>query len=173
MENPVFTITMENGAVMTGELYPDKAPQTVCNFIHLANDLHFYDGLIFHRCIKGFMIQGGCPKGTGTGGPEWNIKGEFAQNGVPNDLSHRPGVISMARAQHPDSAGSQLFICTADDAFLDGQYAAFGKLTSGYEEAERISGVRTDRMDKPLEAERIATIRVDTRGVVYDEPDKL
>ena len=160
MKNPIATITMENGDVMTAELYPEVAPITVANFIKLANELHFYDGLIFHRCIKGFMIQGGCPHGTGVGGPGWEIKGEFAQNGVPNNISHQPGVLSMARAQHPDSAGSQFFICTADDAFLDGQYAAFGKLTAGYEVAEKISCTRTDPRDKPIEQQKIREIRV-------------
>ena len=173
MKNPVFTITMEDGRTMTGELYPEIAPESVRNFIHLANDLHFYDGKIFHRCIQNFMIQGGCPNGNGMGGPGWRIKGEFAINGVDNPLSHQPGVISMARSQMPDSAGSQFFICTADDAFLDGQYAAFGKLTEGLDVAENISRVRTKMMDKPIVEEKMASVRVETFGETYPAPNKL
>ena len=173
MKNPVFTITMEDGRTMTGELYPEIAPESVRNFIHLANDLNFYDGKIFHRCIQNFMIQGGCPNGNGMGGPGWRIKGEFAINGVDNPLSHQPGVISMARSQMPDSAGSQFFICTADDAFLDGQYAAFGKLTEGLDVAENISRVRTNPMDKPLVEEKMASVRVETFGETYPAPNKL
>ena len=130
MTNPIVTITMENGAVMTGELYPAKAPNTVANFISLANK-GFYDGLIFHRVISGFMIQGGDPKGVGIGGPGYCIKGEFSANGVENTLSHTRGAISMARSQNPDSASSQFFICHADSTFLDGQYACFGYVTDG------------------------------------------
>ena len=173
MKNPVFTITMEDGRTMTGELYPEIAPESVNNFIHLANDLNFYDGKIFHRCIQNFMIQGGCPNGNGMGGPGWRIKGEFAINGVDNPLSHQPGVISMARSQMPDSAGSQFFICTADDAFLDGQYAAFGKLTEGLDVAENISRVRTFPGDKPLVEEKMASVRVETFGEIYPAPNKL
>ncbi|MBR6556337.1 MAG: peptidylprolyl isomerase [Clostridia bacterium] len=173
MKNPVFTITMEDGRTMTGELYPEIAPESVRNFIHLANDLNFYDGKIFHRCIQNFMIQGGCPNGNGMGGPGWRIKGEFDINGVNNPLSHQPGVISMARSQMPDSAGSQFFICTADDAFLDGQYAAFGKLTEGLDVAENISRVRTNPMDKPLVEEKMASVRVETFGETYPAPNKL
>ena len=162
MSNPIATIIMEDGRTMKAELYPDIAPITVENFIKLANERNFYDGLIFHRCISGFMIQGGCPYGTGTGGPGHNIKGEFAMNGCPNNLSHQPGVLSMARAQDPDSAGSQFFICVADDSFLDGQYAAFGKLTEGLEIAEGISNVETTRWnDKPIKDEKIKSIRVE------------
>ncbi len=161
MSNPTATITMADGRVMTAELYPEVAPETVKNFIYLANEKHFYDGLIFHRCIKDFMIQGGCPNGNGMGGPGYTIKGEFDSNGHRNTLSHQPGVLSMARAQDPDSAGSQFFICTADDSFLDGQYAAFGKLTSGLDVAEAISKVRTNFADKPIEEQKIGTIRVE------------
>jgi len=144
------TIEMDNGAVMKGELYEDIAPITVANFEKLANE-GFYDGLTFHRVIPGFMIQGGCPKGNGTGGPGWNIKGEFTSNGVKNDLKHTLGVLSMARAMHPDSAGSQFFVMVADAPHLDGQYAAFGKITEGIEEALRIASVPRDFRDKPLQ----------------------
>ncbi len=166
MANPTFTITMQNGGVMTGELYPDIAPQSVGNFIALANS-GFYDGLIFHRCIPGFMIQGGCPNGTGTGGPGYRIKGEFSQNGVPNDLKHTYGVLSMARSMMKDSAGSQFFIMTSDSPHLDGSYAAFGKVLSGMEVADGIVSQRTDRADKPLEPQVIQSIRVETNGVDY------
>ena len=169
---PIVTITMENGAAMTGELYPDKAPNTVANFISLANS-GFYDGLIFHRVIPGFMIQGGCPNGNGMGGPGYDIRGEFAGNGFPqNDLKHTTGVLSMARAMHPDSAGSQFFIMVAPAPHLDGQYAAFGQVTDGVEEAIRISEVPTDRSDKPTTPVVIKSIRVDTQGVDYPEPKK-
>lgn len=161
MSNPIATIIMDDGQVMKAELYPEIAPETVKNFISLANEKNFYDGLIFHRCIRDFMIQGGCPNGNGMGGPGYHIKGEFAINGHPNNLSHQPGVLSMARAQDPDSAGSQFFICVADDSFLDGQYAAFGKLTEGLDVAERISKVRTNFNDKPLEEQKIKSIRVE------------
>lgn len=159
--NPIATITLADGRIMKAELFPEIAPETVKNFISLANERNFYDGLIFHRCIAGFMIQGGCPYGTGTGGPGHNIKGEFAINGHPNSISHQPGVLSMARAQDPDSAGSQFFICVADDSFLDGQYAAFGKLTEGLEVAEAISVVETNFNDKPIVEQKIKTIRVE------------
>ncbi len=155
-----FTITMENGDVMSGELYPEIAPISVENFEKLANS-GFYDGLIFHRVIPGFMIQGGCPNGTGTGGPGWNIKGEFAANGVKNDLKHTRGVLSMARAMHPDSAGSQFFIMVADAPHLDGQYAAFGKVTDGMDTADMIVRVRRNYSDRPLVPQKIATIRVE------------
>ena len=154
------TIEMENGAVMTGELYEDIAPITVANFEKLAKE-GFYDGLTFHRVIPGFMIQGGCPRGNGTGGPGWNIKGEFRANGVKNDLKHTLGVLSMARAMHPDSAGSQFFIMVADAPHLDGQYAAFGKITEGVEEALRIASVRRDFRDKPLEPVVIKKVTVE------------
>ena len=154
-----FVIEMENGAVMEGELYEDIAPETVANFVSLI-EKGFYDGLIFHRVIPGFMIQGGCPNGTGTGGPGYTIKGEFTANGFKNDLKHTRGVLSMARAMNPNSAGSQFFIMVADAPHLDGQYAAFGKIVSGMEEADRIVGVRRDFRDKPKEAQRIRTIRL-------------
>ncbi len=174
VKNPIATITMENGKVMKAELYPAKAPNTVANFIALANG-KFYDGLIFHRCIPGFMIQGGCPLGTGTGGPGYSIAGEFSSNGFrQNDLKHTLGVLSMARAMHPDSAGSQFFIMVDAAPHLDGQYAAFGKVIEGEEEAVRISQVPTDRWnDKPKTPEVIQSIRVDTQGVEYPAPKKL
>lgn len=150
---------MENGGVMTGELYPEIAPISVENFEKLANS-GFYDGLEFHRVIPGFMIQGGCPEGNGTGGPGWNIKGEFAANGVKNDLKHERGVLSMARAQHPDSAGSQFFIMVADAPHLDGQYAAFGKITEGMETADAIVKVRRNWSDKPYEPQVMKSVRV-------------
>ena len=161
MSNPIATIIMDDGRIMKAELYPEIAPETVRNFIELANDRNFYDGLIFHRCISNFMIQGGCPNGNGMGGPGHTIKGEFDINGHPNSLSHQPGVLSMARAQDPNSAGSQFFICVADDSFLDGQYAAFGKLTDGLDVAEKISKVRTNFNDKPVEKQVIKSIRVE------------
>ncbi|MDD3411042.1 MAG: peptidylprolyl isomerase [Eubacteriales bacterium] len=166
MQNPTFVITMENGDVMKGELYPDIAPQSVGNFIALANS-GFYDGLIFHRCIQGFMIQGGCPKGTGTGGPGYCIKGEFAQNGVPNALKHTPGVLSMARSMMKDSAGSQFFVMTSVSPHLDGSYAAFGKVLEGLDVAMKIEGVETDRNDRPLTPQVIKSIRVETNGQVF------
>lgn len=166
MKNPTFTITMKNGGIMTGELYPDIAPQSVGNFISLANS-GFYDGLIFHRCIPGFMIQGGCPQGTGTGGPGYHIKGEFAQNGVQNPLKHTYGVLSFARSMMKDSAGSQFFVMTSDSPHLDGAYAAFGKVLNGMEVADGIVSQRTDRSDRPLEPQVIESIRVDTNGEEY------
>ena len=171
MTNPIVTITMENGAVMTGELYPAKAPNTVANFISLANK-GFYDGLIFHRVIPGFMIQGGCPQGTGVGGPGDSIKGEFTGNGFKNELKHERGVLSMARAMSPNSAGSQFFIMVAPAPHRDGQYAAFGQVTGNVEEAIRISEVPTDWNDKPKTPVVIQSIRVDTQGVDYPEPEK-
>ena len=166
MSNPTFTIKMKNGGVMEGELYPDIAPQSVGNFIALANS-GFYNGLIFHRCIPGFMIQGGCPQGTGTGDPGYSIKGEFAQNGVANNLKHTYGVLSMARSMMKDSAGSQFFVMTSDSPHLDGAYAAFGKVTSGMEVADAIVSQRTDRADRPLEPQVIESITVDAHGVDY------
>jgi len=163
---------MENGSVMEGELYPEIAPQSVYNFIDLATH-NFYDGLIFHRVIPGFMIQGGCPEGTGMGGPGYCIKGEFFYNGVKNELKHKRGVLSMARSQSPNSAGSQFFIMHADAKHLDGQYAAFGKVTSGLEVVDAIAGVRTNVQDRPLEEQKIASITVDTHGETYPEPKKL
>ncbi|MBQ9972227.1 MAG: peptidylprolyl isomerase [Firmicutes bacterium] len=152
-------IEMENGDIMKGELYPEIAPITVANFKDLA-EKGFYDGLIFHRVIPGFMIQGGCPEGRGTGGPGHNIKGEFAANGVKNDLKHTRGVLSMARAMHPDSAGSQFFIMVEDAPHLDGQYAAFGKITEGMDAADRIVNTKRNMMDKPLEDQKMAKVTV-------------
>ena len=172
MSNPVFTIIMENGAVMKGELYPETAPQSVYNFIELANK-GFYDGLIFHRVIKGFMIQGGDPTGTGMGGPGWCIKGEFLFNGVDNNLKHKRGVLSMARSTNPNSAGSQFFLMHQDSPHLDRQYAAFGKVTEGLEVIDEIASVKVDRNDRPLTEQKIASIRVDTLGETYPEPKKL
>ena len=164
--NPTFKISMENGGVIEGELYPDKAPQSVRNFIDLCNH-NFYDGLIFHRVIPGFMIQGGDPKGTGIGGPGYRIKGEFAMNGVSNPLKHTYGVLSMARSMMPDSAGSQFFIMTSDSPHLDGQYAAFGKVLEGMDVADAIVAVKRDMRDKPLTPQVMKSIRVETFGQVY------
>lgn len=172
MPNPVVTITMENGGVITAELYPEIAPITVNNFISLASK-GFYDSKIFHRVISGFMIQGGCPLGTGTGGPGYCIKGEFKLNGVNNTLSHKRGVLSMARAQSPNSAGSQFFIMHADGDFLDGQYAAFGAVTSGMDVVDAIAATKTNANDRPLQEQKIRSITVDTQGVEYPEPEKL
>ncbi len=170
--NPTFKITMENGSVMEGELYPDIAPQSVYNFIDLANH-NYYDGLIFHRVIPGFMIQGGCPEGTGMGGPGYCIKGEFIFNGVKNELKHKRGVLSMARSQSPNSAGSQFFIMHQNAPHLDGQYAAFGKVTSGLDVVDAITGVKTNYQDRPEVEQKIASITVDTHGETYPEPKKL
>ena len=171
--NPTFKITMENGGVIEGELYPDKAPQSVYNFIDLANH-NYYDGLIFHRVIPGFMIQGGCPDGNGMGGPGYCIKGEFAANGVPNDLRHTRGVLSMARAQPMDSAGSQFFIMHKDAPHLDGQYAAFGCVMDGMDVVDRIANQPRNMMtNKPKKDQVMVKVTVDTQGVEYPEPDKL
>lgn len=170
MANPIVTITMENGDVMKAELYPDIAPNTVNNFISLVKK-GYYDGLIFHRVIKGFMIQGGCPEGTGMGGPGYSIKGEFAMNGFKNDLKHTPGVLSMARSMMPDSAGSQIFIMHKTSPHLDGQYAAFGKVTEGLDIVDKIACVETDYYDKPLTEQKIASMTVDTMGEEYPEPE--
>ncbi len=159
MENPKIRITMENGDIMEAELYKDVAPITVDNFISLVKK-HFYDGLIFHRVIPGFMIQGGCPEGTGMGGPGYSIKGEFSSNGIKNDLKHTEGVLSMARAYNPDSAGSQFFIMHKAAPHLDGQYAAFGKLTSGLEVVDKIANVARDYHDRPYEDQKIKTIEI-------------
>ena len=171
MANPIVTIEMENGDIMKVELYPEVAPNTVNNFISLVKK-GFYDGLIFHRVIRGFMIQGGCPQGTGTGGPGYQIKGEFFQNGFPNSLKHEPGVISMARAMHPDSAGSQFFIMHETSPHLDGSYAAFGKVTEGMDVVNKIAEVPTAWGDKPFEAQVMKSVTVDTQGVDYAEPEK-
>ena len=171
-QNPIVTIEMENGGKMVAELYPEVAPNTVNNFVSLVQS-GFYDGLIFHRVIPGFMIQGGCPNGNGMGGPGYDIRGEFSGNGfAQNDLKHTTGVLSMARAMHPESAGSQFFIMVAPAPHLDGQYAAFGQVTDGVEEAIRISEVPTDWNDKPRTPVVIKSIRVDTLGVDYPEPQK-
>lgn len=170
MKNPIVTITMENGGVMKAELYPEVAPNTVKNFIDLINR-GFYDGLIFHRVIPGFMIQGGCPEGNGMGGPGYGIKGEFNRNGFKNDLKHTKGVLSMARAMHPDSAGSQFFIMVADAPHLDGQYASFGKVIEGLEVADNIVAQKTDVYDRPYEDQVIKSMTVDMHGEAIEEPE--
>jgi peptidyl-prolyl cis-trans isomerase B (cyclophilin B) len=169
MSNPIATIKMKSGGIIRIELYPEIAPNTVNNFISLANK-GFYDGTIFHRVIADFMIQGGCPEGTGMGGPGYCIKGEFRFNGYKNDLKHKRGVISMARAMSPNSAGSQFFIMHKDAKHLDGQYAAFGKVIEGMDEVDRIATVATDFSDRPLDEEKMESVRVDTQGVDYPEP---
>lgn len=171
-QNPIVTFTMENGDVMKAELYPDVAPNTVNNFISLVKK-GFYDGLIFHRVIAGFMIQGGDPEGSGIGGPGYSIKGEFNYNGVENNLKHSRGVLSMARAQHPDSAGSRFFIMHADAPHLDGQYAAFGKLVEGEDVLDSIASIDTDWSDRPRTPQVMKTVTVDTFGVDYAEPETL
>lgn len=171
-QNPIVTFTMENGDVMKAELYPDVAPNTVNNFISLVKK-GFYYGLIFHRVIAGFMIQGGDPEGSGMGGPGYSIKGEFNYNGVENNLKHSRGVLSMARAQHPDSAGSQFFIMHADAPHLDGQYAAFGKLVEGEDVLDSIASIDTDWSDRPRTPQVMKTVTVDTFGVDYAEPETL
>ena len=171
-QNPIVTFTMENGDVMKAELYPDVATNTVNNFISLVKK-GFYDGLIFHRVIAGFMIQGGDPEGSGMGGPGYSIKGEFNYNGVENNLKHSRGVLSMARAQHPDSAGSQFFIMHADAPHLDGQYAAFGKLVEGEDVLDSIASIDTDWSDRPRTPQVMKTVTVDTFGVDYAEPETL
>ena len=172
-ELPIATIKVKNFGTIKAELYPDKAPNTVNNFISLSNS-GFYDGLIFHRVIKGFMNQGGDPDGIGTGGPGYSIKGEFSSNGyTKNDLKHTAGVLSMARASNPDSAGSQFFIMAEDASYLDGDYAAFGKVIEGMDVVEAINSVETDGNDKPLKDVVIESITVDTKGVDYKEPEKV
>ena len=171
-KNPIVTITMKSGDVIKLELYPDIAPISVNNFISLINK-KFYDGLIFHRVIRGFMIQGGCPDGTGMGGPGYSIKGEFAQNGVKNDLKHTEGVLSMARAMNPNSAGSQFFIMHKNSPHLDGSYAAFGKVVEGMDIVNKIAETPTDYSDRPLEDQVMETATVDTFGETYPEPEKL
>lgn len=171
MTNPVVTITMTNGDVMKAELYPEIAPNTVNNFISLVQK-GFYDGLIFHRVISGFMIQGGDPQGTGMGGPGYSIKGEFAMNGVRNDLKHTRGVLSMARSMMPNSAGSQFFIMHANAPHLDGQYAAFGKVVEGLDVVDKIASVRTGWQDKPVEEQKIQSMTVELFGETYPEPKK-
>lgn len=170
-QNPIVTFTMENGDMIKAELYPETAPISVNNFISLIQK-NFYDGLIFHRVIKGFMIQGGDPEGAGMGGPGYSIKGEFAYNGVKNDLKHTAGVLSMARSMMPDSAGSQFFIMHKDAPHLDGQYAAFGKVIEGMENVNKIAETATDYSDRPLQDQKIKTVTVETFGVDYPEPEK-
>ena len=169
-QNPIVTFETTQGTI-EAELYPEIAPNTVNNFLSLVGQ-GFYDGLIFHRVIKGFMIQGGCPDGTGMGGPGYDIKGEFSQNGFKNDLKHTEGVLSMARAMHPDSAGSQFFIMHKTSPHLDGAYAAFGKITEGMDIVNKIAETATDYSDRPLEPQRMKTVTVETFGVDYPEPEK-
>ena len=171
MNHPIATITMEDGGVIRAELYPEVAPNTVKNFISLAKK-GYYDGLIFHRVIKGFMIQGGCPNGNGMGGPGYSIKGEFSQNGFQNDLKHTAGVLSMARSMMPNSAGSQFFIMHKDAPHLDGAYAAFGMVVDGMDVVNKIAETRTDYSDRPLKEQKIKSMTVDTFGEEYDEPEK-
>ena len=171
-QNPVVTFTMENGDVMKAELYPEIAPTSVNNFISLIQK-NFYDGLIFHRVIRGFMIQGGDPEGTGCGGPGYSIKGEFSQNGFKNDLKHTEGVLSMARSMNPDSAGSQFFIMHKNAPHLDGSYAAFGKIIEGMDVVNKIAETPTDYNDRPLADQIMKTVTVETFGETYPEPDKI
>ncbi len=171
MENPIVTFEMEDGGVIRAELYPEIAPNTVKNFVSLIQK-GFYNGLIFHRVIKGFMIQGGDPEGIGTGGPGYSIKGEFSQNGFKNDLKHEPGVLSMARSMMPDSAGSQFFIMHETSPHLDGAYAAFGKVIEGMDVVNAIANTATDYHDMPLTPQRMKFVSVDTKGVEYEEPEK-
>lgn len=171
-QNPVVTFTMDSGDVFKAELYPDIAPVSVNNFISLVKK-GFYDGLIFHRVIKGFMIQGGDPEGTGMGGPGYSIKGEFSENGFKNDLKHTEGVLSMARSMMPDSAGSQFFIMHKTSPHLDGSYAAFGKIIEGLENVNKIAECKTDWSDRPVEAQRMQSVTVETFGVDYPEPEKI
>lgn len=172
MANPVVTFEMENGDVIKAELYPEIAPNTVNNFISLVNK-GFYNGLIFHRVIEGFMIQGGCPDGNGMGGPGYSIKGEFAQNGFDNSLKHTPGVLSMARAMHPDSAGSQFFIMHKTSPHLDGAYAAFGKVTEGLDIVDKIAQTPTDFRDRPMTPQVMKSVTVETFGTDYPEPETV
>nr|WP_031536520.1 MULTISPECIES: peptidylprolyl isomerase [unclassified Bacillus (in: firmicutes)] len=169
---PIVTITMEDDSKIEVELYPDKAPNTVNNFISLINK-GFYDGLIFHRVIPDFMIQGGDPNGNGTGDPGYSIKGEFSENGFENDLKHERGVLSMARSQMPDSAGSQFFIMVADAPHLDGQYAPFGKVIEGMDVVDKIVAADRDELDKPLKEIKMKKVTVDTKGIDYEEPEKV
>ena len=170
MANPIVTIEMEDGSIMKAELYPETAPNTVNNFISLIKK-GYYDGLIFHRVISGFMIQGGCPKGTGTGGPGYSIAGEFSGNGFKNELKHMAGVLSMARTNMPNTAGSQFFIMHKDCPYLDGEYAAFGKIIEGMDVVNQIADTATDFSDRPLDEQRMKKVTVDTQGVDYPEPE--
>lgn len=169
-QNPIVTFEMENGDIMKAELYPQIAPNTVNNFISLINK-GYYDGLTFHRVIRGFMIQGGCPDGTGMGGPGYSIKGEFSQNGFTNELKHTPGVLSMARTMAPDSAGSQFFIMHQNSPHLDGAYAAFGQITEGMDTVNKIAETATDYSDRPMEPQIIKKVTVETFGETYPEPE--
>lgn len=171
-QNPVVTFEMEDGGIIKAELYPEIAPNTVNNFLSLVKK-GFYDGLIFHRVIEGFMIQGGCPNGNGMGDPGYSIKGEFTQNGFQNDLKHTKGVLSMARSMMPDSAGSQFFIMHKVSPHLDGAYAAFGKVTEGMDVVNRIAQVDTDYSDRPIEPQRMKKVTAETFGVEYEGPEKL
>lgn len=171
MKLPIVTFEFENGDVVKAELYPEIAPNTVRNFISLINS-NYYDGLTFHRVIKGFMIQGGCPTGTGTGGPGYSIKGEFTSNGFKNELKHDEGVLSMARAMNPNSAGSQFFIMHKKSPHLDGQYAGFGKVIEGYDIVDKIANTKTDFRDKPAEDVRLKKVTVETFGETYEEPER-
>ena len=170
--HPIVTFEMEDGSVFRAELYPELAPNTVNNFLSLVKK-GFYDGIIFHRVIEGFMIQGGDPKGVGTGGPGYHIKGEFKSNGVENPVKHERGVLSMARAQHPDSAGSQFFVMHAAAPYLDGQYAAFGKVIEGMETVDAIAATPTDFRDKPLKEQKMKKVTAETFGESYPEPEKI
>ena len=172
MANPIVTFEMENGDIIKAELYPEIAPNTVNNFISLVNQ-GYYNGLIFHRVISGFMIQGGCPDGTGAGGPGYSIKGEFTQNGFRNNLKHEPGVLSMARTMMPDSAGSQFFIMHKNSPHLDGSYAAFGKVSEGMDVVNKIAETPTDFRDRPLSPQRLKSVTVDTFGVDYPAPERV
>ena len=169
-QNPIVTFEMENGDIMKAELYPEIAPNTVNNFISLINK-GYYDGITFHRVIRGFMIQGGCPDGTGTGGPGYSIKGEFSHNGFTNDLKHTPGVLSMARTMIPDSAGSQFFIMHQNSPHLDGEYAAFGQITEGMDVVNKIAETATDYSDRPMEPQIMKKVTVETFGEAYPEPE--
>ncbi len=171
-QNPIVTFEMENGDIMKAELYPEIAPNTGNNFISLIQS-GYYNGLCFHRVIQGFMIQGGCPEGTGTGGPGYSIRGEFSQNGFSNDLKHSPGILSMARTMAPDSAGSQFFIMHKDSPHLDGAYAAFGKITEGMDTVNRIAETATDYSDRPMEPQVLKQVTVETFGEAYPEPEKV
>lgn len=172
MKLPIVTFEFENGDVVKAELYPEIAPNTVRNFISLINN-NFYDNKIFHRVIQGFMLQGGCPDGTGMGGPNYKIKGEFKINGFENNLKHDEGVLSMARSGHPDSAGSQFFIMHKKSPHLDGQYAGFGKVIEGYDVVDKIAQMKTNHSDKPLIDVRLKKVTVDTFGEKYEEPETL
>ena len=172
INNPIVTIEMENGDIIKAELYPNIAPNTVRNFIDLINK-NYYDGLIFHRVIKGFMIQGGCPEGSGMGGPGYSIAGEFTSNGFTNNLKHERGVLSMARAMNPNSAGSQFFIMHKNSPHLDGQYASFGRVIEGMENVDKIAETKTGFGDRPKREQKIKKMTVDTKGIEFEAPEKI